>query len=337
MRAFALLLLLLFPIAATAQAPTGGTLAAVRARGVVVCGASGATPGFGLFDKQGVLVGLDADTCRAIAAAVFGDPTKVRFEVLNSGQRLTALATGQVDVTIETLTWSQTREAANGVEFAGVNFYDGQGFLVHKDAIKSAAELNGAAICVTAGSTSELNLADWARHNHIDYKPVVFDAGDQARQAYDNGRCDSYSTDSSQLAAARTVLKDPAASIVLGERISKEPLGPAVRKGDDQWLDVVKWTLFALVDAEELGITKANEDAMLGSDVPAIRRMLGVEGDHGRMMGLDNKWAYNAIKAVGNYGEMYDRHFGPDSSISLPRKINSLWNDGGIMYAPPVR
>ena len=337
MRALATLVLLLCPTLVAAQAPAGATLAAVRARGTLVCSASGATPGFGLFDKQGVLNGLDADTCRAIATAVLGDPSKVRFEVLNSGQRLTALATGQVDVTVQTLTWSQTREAANGLEFTGVNFYDGQSFLVHKDAIKAATDLNGASICVTSGSTSELNLADWARHNHIDYRPVVFDAGEQARQAYDNGRCDSYSTDSSQLAAARTILKDPAASIVLGERISKEPLGPAVRKGDDQWLDIVKWTLFALINAEELGITKANVDDMLGSDVPAIRRLLGVEGEHGRQMGLDNRWAYNVIKALGNYGEIYDRNFGPNSSISLPRKINSLWNDGGIMYAPPVR
>lgn len=337
MRALASLLLLLLPVMAQAQAPAGATLAAVRARGVLVCSASGATPGFGLFDKQGILIGLDADTCRAIATAVFGDPGKIRFEVLNSGQRLTALATGQVDVTVETLTWSQTREAANGLEFTAVNFYDGQSFLVHKGAIKTAADLNGASICVTAGSTSELNLADWARHNHIDYRPVVFDATDQARLAYDSGRCDCYSTDSSQLAAARTILQDPAASVVLGERISKEPLGPAVRKGDDQWLDIVKWTVFALINAEELGVTRANVDDMLKSDVPAIRRLLGVEGEHGRMMGLDNRWAYNVIKAVGNYGEIYDRHFGPNSAIFLPRKINALWNAGGIMYAPPVR
>ncbi len=337
MRLLAAALLSLLPAAAMAQAPAGATLAAVRSRGVLVCSASGATPGFGIFDKQGVLVGLDADTCRAIAAAVFGDPSKVRFEVLNGGQRLTALATGQVDVTVQTLTWSQTREAANGLEFTAVNFYDGQSFLVHQEAIKKASDLNGATICVTSGSTSELNLADWARHNHIEYRPVVFEATDQARLAYDAGRCDSYSTDSSQLAAARTILHDPADSTVLGERISKEPLGPAVRKGDDQWLDIVKWTLFAMINAEELGVTKANVDDMLGSDVPAVRRLLGVEGDHGRMMGLDNRWAYNVIKALGNYGEMYDRNFGPSTAINLPRKINSLWNAGGIMYAPPVR
>ncbi len=335
--AFLLLLPLASPFTARAQAPAGPTLAAVKARDTLNCTTTGATPGFGLFDKRGVLVGLDADTCRAVAAAVLGDPAKVHFEVVTGGQRLTALATGQVDITVSTLTWSQTREAANGLEFAGVTFYDGQSFLVHGEAIHNAAELNGATICTTAGSTSELNLADWARHNHIDYRPVVFDTGDQARQGFDSGRCDSYSTDSSQLAAARTVLSHPQDTTVLGIRISKEPLGPAVRKGDDQWLDVVKWTVFALVNAEELGITQANVDDMLKSDTPAVRRLLGVEGDHGKMMGLDNRWAYNAIKAVGNYGEMYDRHFGPKTAINLPRKINSLWSDGGIMYAPPVR
>ena len=332
-----LLALMLLPVAALAQSPAGPTLATVKARGVLNCTTSGATPGFGLFDKQGVLVGLDADTCRAVAAAVLGDATKVRFEVLNSGQRLTALATGQVDLTVQTLTWSQTREAANGLEFTAVTFYDGQSFLVHAEAIKTAAELSGASICTTSGSTSELNLADWARRNHIDYRPVVFETGDQARMAYDSGRCDSYSTDSSQLAAIRTTLHDPAESRVLAERISKEPLGPAVRKGDDQWLDIVKWTVFAMINAEELGVTKANVDEMLKSDVPAVRRLLGVEGDHGRLMGLDNRWAYNVIKQVGNYGEMYDRNFGPSTAINLPRKINNLWNAGGIMYAPPVR
>ncbi len=330
------LLFALLPFAALAQAPAGPTLAAVRARGILNCPTSGATPGFGLFDKQGNLVGLDADTCRAVAAAVLGDPAKVRFEVVSSGQRLTALATGQVDLTVMTLTWSQTREAANGLEFAAVTFYDGQSFLVHT-AVHTAADLEGAAICTTAGSTSELNLADWARRNHIDYHPVVFETGDQARLGYESGRCDSYSTDSSQLAAVRTIISNPQDSTVLGIRISKEPLGPAVRKGDDQWLDIVKWTVFALINAEELGITQANVDDMLKSDVPAVRRLLGVEGDHGAMMGLDNRWAYNAIKAVGNYGEMYDRNFGPKTTINLPRKINSLWSDGGIMYAPPVR
>ena len=330
-------LLLLFPVAAAAQAPAGPTLAAVKARGMLNCPTSGASPGFGLFDKQGKLLGLDADTCRAVAAAVLGDPAKVRFEVVTSGQRLTRLGDGQVDMTVQTLTWTQTREAANGLEFAAVTFYDGQSFLVRNEAIHTAADLNGATICTTAGSTSELNLADWARHSHTDYRPVVFETGDQARLGYESGRCDSYSTDSSQLAAVRTIISNPQDSTVLGIRISKEPLGPAVRKGDDQWLDIVKWTVFALINAEELGVTQANVDDMLKSDVPSVRRLLGVEGDHGKMMGLDNRWAYNAIKAVGNYGEVYDRHFGPGTQINLPRKINSLWSDGGIMYAPPIR
>ena len=320
-----------------AQAPAGPTLAAVKARGAVVCSTAGTTPGFGLYDKTGVLVGLDADTCRAVAAAVFGDPAKARFEVLISAQRLVALATGQVDLTVQQLSWTLTREAANGLEFAGVNFYDGQAFLVRKGVVKAAADLNGASLCITAGSTAEITLSDWARRNHIEYRPIVFESSDQAIRAFDAGRCDGYSTDSSLLAAARTILKDPDSTVILGERISKEPLGPAVRKGDDQWLDIVKWTVFALLNAEELGVTKANVDEMLNSDAPAVRRLLGVEGELGPQMGLDRRWAYNIIKALGNYGELYEKHFGPNTPIDLPRKINSLWNAGGIMFAPPMR
>ncbi len=336
-RVSCLLAVLMTSLPAAAQAPAGPTLSAVRGRGVVTCSTSGTTPGFGLFDKAGVLVGLDADSCRAVAGAVFGDPTKVRFELLNSGQRLVALATGQVDITVQQLTWTLSREAANGVEFAAVNFYDGQTFMVRKGASKTLTDLNGASICITAGSTAETTLSDWARRNHINYEPIVFENSEQAMAAFDSGRCDSYSTDSSLLAAVRTILKDPESAVVLGERISKEPLGLAVRKGDDQWLDIVKWTMFALLNAEELGITKDNVDEMLTSDVPSVRRFLGVEGDMGRAMGLDNRWAYNVIKGVGNYGELYDKHFGPNTPINLPRKINSLWNAGGIMFAPPMR
>ncbi len=328
----------LLPAAAWAQAPAGPTLASVRSRGVLQCSASVGTPGFGMFDRQGIFQGLDADTCRAVAAVVFGDATKVKFNVLNGAQRVTALQTGQVDVTIETLTWSQSREASAGLQFTTENFYDGQSFLVRKSSnITDANQLAGAAICVVSGSTSELNLQDWARHNKIDYRPVVYAAQDETRTAYENGRCDAITTDSSQLAAIRSILTHPEDSTVLGIRISKEPLGPAVRKGDDQWFDIVRWTVFALINAEELGITQANVDAMTQSDIPAVRRLLGTEGDYGHFMGVDNKWAYNAIKAVGNYGEIYNRHFGPGTQIDLPRKINNLWDQGGIMYAPPVR
>ena len=330
----ALLLMLAVATPALAQAPAGPTLAAVKARGVLECTASLGTVGFGLYDKQGMFQGMDADSCRAIAAAVFGEP-KVRFNPVSSPQRLAVLQTGQVDVTITTLTWTNSREAANGLEFAYVNFYDGQSFLVRKALnVTDSRQLKDASICVTQGSTSELNLADWSRSTGTKVSVVNFERNTDTLAAYEAGRCDSYSTDASQLAAQKTSLKVPDDHIVLAERISKEPLGAAVRKGDDQWLDIVKWVGFALITAEELGVTKANVDEMLDSKVPAVQRLLGTSGDHGKLMGLDNKWAYNAIKAVGNYGEIYDRHFGP---IGLPRGVNNLWTKGGLMYAPPIR
>ncbi len=325
------------PIVATpvfAQASAGPTLSQVRARGILECSASLGTTGFGIYDRQGVFQGLDADSCRAVAAAVLGEP-KVRFNALSTPQRLTALQTGQVDVVLQTLTWSQSREAANGLEFAAINFYDGQSFLVRKSTnAKTGKDLAGAAICTTQGSTSELNLADWSRSTGTAIRPVIFERNIDGLAAYEAGRCDSYSTDASQLAANRTALQKPDDHMVLPDRISKEPLGAAVRKGDDQWLDIVKWTMFALVAAEELGVTQANLEEMLKSPNPAIQRLLGVAGDHGKLMGIDNRWAYYAIKAVGNYGEMYDRHFGP---IGLPRGPNNLWTNGGLMYAPPIR
>ena len=339
MRALLLAALLLaalvaLPAVAVAQAPAGPTLTAVRARGMLECTASLGTVGFGLYDRQGVFQGLDADTCRAIAAAVFGEP-KVRFTPVSSPQRLTVLQTGQVDVTITTLTWSQSREAANGLVFPYINFYDGQSFMVRKSANAHVAkELSGAAICVTQGSTSELNVADWSRSTGTPIRPVVFERAPDAMAAYEAGRCDAYSTDSSQLAANRTALQVPDDHIVLPDRISKEPLGPAVRKGDEQWVEIVKWVGYALITAEELGVTKANVDEMLKSTNPPVQRLLGTAGDHGKLMGLDNRWAYWAIKAVGNYGEIYDRHFGP---VGLPRGVNNLWSKGGLMYAPPIR
>lgn len=331
---FATLAVLAQPGAAGAQAPAGVTLAQVRTRGILDCSASLGTAGFGTYDRQGVFQGLDADTCRAIAAAVLSEP-KVRFTALSTPQRLTALQTGQVDVVVQTLTWSQSREAAGGLEFAGINFYDGQSFLVRTaTGAKSGQDLAGATICTTQGSTSELNLADWSRSSGTPIRPVVFERNVDALAAYEAGRCDSYSTDSSQLAGNRTTLQNPDDHVVLPDRISKEPLGPAVRKGDEQWFDIVRWTLFALITAEELGVTRANLDEMLKSPSPAVQRLLGVSGDHGKLMGLDNRWAYWAIKAVGNYGEVYDHHFGP---IGLARGPNALWTKGGLMYAPPIR
>ncbi|WP_424812404.1 amino acid ABC transporter substrate-binding protein [Roseococcus sp. YIM B11640] len=330
--------LLLLPGAAMAQVQAGPTLTAVRAKGTVDCAVSPGTPGFGAPDSQGVYRGLDPDTCRAVAAAVFGDASRTRFVPVAGGQRPTSVQTGAVDIVTSTFTWSHSRDTANALNFAAINFYDGQSFLVRRSAnITSSRDLAGAAICTTAGSTSELNVADWARANNLQYRPVVFERADEARNAYASGRCDAYSTDASQLAAIRSALANPADHIVLEERISKEPLGLAVRHGDDQWLDIVRWSFYALVEAEELGITQANVDEMLNSQLPAVRRLLGTSGEHGPMMGLDRRWAYNIIKALGNYGEIYERNLGPNTPIGLQRGVNNLWNRGGLMYVPPIR
>lgn len=340
-KGFALVLGLLTATAtAEAQTPAqpGPTLAAVRARGALVCGAHPGAPGFGMMDSQGIYRGLDADTCRAIAAATLGDATKIRWTVLSSQARLTALQSGQIDVLARTTTWTQSRDTANGLNFTAVNFFDGQGFLVRRaSGVQRARDLDGASICVTTGTTNELNLADWARANNLRIRPVVFEQNDETRIAYERGRCDAFSTDASQLAGIRTALPQPAEHVVLPDIISKEPLAPAVRHGDDQWFDIVRWTVFALIEAEELGVTQGNVDSMLESPNPAIRRLLGVSGDHGPLMGLDRRWAYNIVKAVGNYGEVFERNLGRGSPIGLPRGVNDLWTRGGLMYAMPVR
>lgn len=319
--------------------PPGPTLAAVRQKGGLDCGAHPGAPGFGAMDSQGVYRGLDADICRAVAAAIFeGDGNKVRWIVLNSQARIPALQSGQVDLLARTLTWSHGRDTASGIVFTTTNFYDGQGFLVRKSAnVARAKDLDGASICVTSGTTNELNLSDWARMAKITIRPVVFENNNETRTAYISGRCDAFSTDASQLAGIRTALPDPDAHIILPDIISKEPLAPAIRKGDPQWFDIVRWTFFALLIAEEFGITQANVDQMLTSDNPEIRRLLGRAGDHGHFMGLDNRWAYWAIKAVGNYGEIFERNVGQGSQLKLPRGVNALWTNGGLMYAPPIR
>jgi general L-amino acid transport system substrate-binding protein len=339
MRAAALLLGVAAPLAAHAQtAQPGPTLQAVRAKGQVDCGGHPGAPGFGVMDSRGIYRGLDADTCRAVAAAVFGDAAKARFTTVTSSTRLTALQAGQIDVLPRTTTWSHGRDASNGINFTAINFYDGQGFMVRKSLnISRAKELDGASICITTGTTTELNLADWARANNVTFRPVVFENNVETRHAYEAGRCDAFSTDASQLAGIRTALADPEQHIVLADIISKEPLAVAVRHGDDQWFDIVRWTIFALVEAEELGITAANAEEMLGSPRNEVRRLLGQVGDHGPMMGLDKRWAYNAIRAVGNYGEMYERNLGKGSPLGLPRGLNDLWTRGGLMYAPPIR
>ncbi len=323
---------------ALAQNTPGPTLSAILKKGYVECAVAPTTPGFSIVDSKGEFRGLDADTCRAVAAAVFGDAGKARFIPTNGAQRLPVLQAGQVDLVVEVLTQTQTREAANGLLFTGVNFYDGQGFLVRKSSgVKRAKDLDGASICVASGSTSELNLADWSHANGMKINPVVFERVDEGREAYNKGRCDAYSTDASQLASIATLMHDPDNQMVLPDIISKEPLGPAVRQGDDQWYLIVKWTLNALIEAEEQGITQANVEEKLTSTSAPVKRLLGLTGDFGKFIALDNRWAYNAIRAVGNYGEMFERNLGQGSPLKLPRGKNDLWSRGGLMYSAPIR
>jgi general L-amino acid transport system substrate-binding protein len=333
-----LLLSLAVPALAQSVAQPGPTLTAVRARGTVLCGGHPGAPGLGVMDSRGVYTGLDADTCRAVAAAVLGDAGTARWSILNSASRMTALQSGQIDLLPRSTTWTQSRDTANGLNFTAVNFYDGQGFLVRRSlGVTRGVELDGASFCVTSGTTSELNLADWARSNNIRVRPVVFEQNDETRIAYQSNRCDVFTTDASQLAGARSAMQNPRDHVILPDRISKEPLAVAVRQGDDQWFDIVRWTIYALIEAEELGITQANLEQMLSSPRPDVRRLLGVTGDHGPFMGLDRRWAYNAIKAVGNYGEIFARHLGENTPIGLDRGQNDLWTRGGLMYAPPIR
>jgi general L-amino acid transport system substrate-binding protein len=320
-------------------AAAGPTFDAVKARGHVTCGVNTGVAGFSAPDARGVYQGLDAEFCRAIAAAVFGDATKVRFVPTTYQTRFVALQSGEVDVLARNVTQTLTRDTALGFNMAGVNFYDGQGFMVPKRAnVAAARQLDGATVCTQPGTTSELNLADFARANGLRLAAVLIERPDEFVAAYRAGRCDAMTQDASQLASYRaTALPDPDEHVLLPERISKEPLGPMVRHGDDQWLDIVRWTVFALVEAEELGVTQANAEAMLSSPNPAIRRLLGASGDHGPLMGLDRRWAYNAVRAVGNYGEIFERNLGEGSPVKLPRGLNDLWTRGGLMYAPPIR
>ncbi|MDJ0983200.1 MAG: amino acid ABC transporter substrate-binding protein [Kiloniellales bacterium] len=319
-------------------AASAGTLDDVRGKGSVQCGVSQGLPGFSNPDTAGNWTGLDVDVCRGVAAAIFGDASKVKYTPLSAKERFTALQSGEVDVLSRNTTWTLVRDTSLGLDFVGVNYYDGQGFMVRSDlGIKSAKELAGASVCVNIGTTTELNMADFFRSNNMDYKPVVFEKADEVVAAYDAGRCDVYTTDASGLAAQRIKLKDPNAHVILPEIISKEPLGPVVRHGDNNWGDVVRWTLFAMVEAEELGVTSANVDEMKSSSNPNIKRLLGAEGEMGKSLGLPNEWAYNVIKQVGNYGESYDRNVGPNTALKLERGLNALWKDGGLQYPMPVR
>ncbi len=325
-------------IAISGVAQAGKTLDAIMASGVIKCGVSQGLPGFSNPDDKGKWAGLDVDYCRALAAAVLGDSKKVKYVPLSAKVRFTALQSGEVDVLSRNTTWTHTRDTALGLDFVGVLYYDGQGFMVPKKlGIKTAKKLSGAAVCTNTGTTTELNVADYFRANGMKYKVVAFEKADEVVAAYDSGRCDVYTTDRSGLAAQRTKLKNPGAHMVLPEIISKEPLGPVVRHGDNQWGDVARWTLNVLIIAEELGITSKNVDEMKGSKNPEIRRLLGIEGDTGKKLGLGKEWAYNIVKQVGNYAEIYAANVGPKTPLKLSRGLNRLWNKGGILYAPPMR
>jgi general L-amino acid transport system substrate-binding protein len=315
------------------------TLAAVRQRGQLTCGTSTGTAGFSAPDAQGVWRGFDVDVCRAVAAAVLGDGMQVRIAPLSPPQRFTALQSGEVDILSRQTTWTLQRDAGQGMNFTAVVYYDGQGFMVPRRlGVTRARELNGATVCLTAGTTAETNLNDFARTNTVSFRPVTFENNDASRQAYFAGRCDAYATDVSALAAVRaSMASNPEDHVILPDIVSKEPLTPAVRHGDDQWFDIVRFVIFALIEAEERGVTQANIEQMLQSENPDVRRLLGVTAGNGRALGLDERWAYNAIKAVGNYGEMFERNLGRGSQLRLERGPNALWTQGGLMYAIPLR
>ncbi len=324
---------------AAPAAHAGKTLDAVRQHGRVVCGVSTGLPGFSAVDSKGNWVGLDTDVCRALAAAVLGDAGKVKWTPLNSQQRFTPLQAGEIDVLSRNTTWTLTRDASMGLHFAAVTYYDGQGFMVAKKSkVTNVKQLKGAEICVQSGTTTEKNLTDYFRAQGMKAKPVVFESYEASLKAFFSGRCQAYTTDVSSLAAIRDKeVKNPDDYAILPELISKEPLGPAVRRGDDEWFAIVKWVVYALIEAEELGVTQANAENLKRSPNPAVQRLLGGAEDMGRLLGLDKEWAYRAIRAVGNYGEIFDRNLGANSPLKLPRGSNQLWTKGGLMYAPPIR
>ena len=325
-------------MAVGATAASAATLDDVKAKGAVQCGVSQGLPGFSNPDDQGNWTGLDVDFCYAVSAAIFGDKSGAKFSPLSAKERFTALQSGEIDVLPRNTTWTMTRDTALGLNFAGVNYYDGQGFMIRKAlGVSSALELSGASVCTNTGTTTELNVTDYFRSNNMELELVQFEKADEVVQAYDSGRCDVYTTDASGLYAQRLKLTNADDHIVLPEIISKEPLGPVVRQGDDQWFNLNKWVLFAMINAEELGVTQANVDEMKESTNPSIRRLLGVEGSFGENLGLSNDWAYNIIKTVGNYGESFDRNVGPDTPLGIARGVNALWSKGGLMYAPPIR
>ena len=321
------------------NAHAGKTLDTIKQRGHIVCGVNPSLPGFSAADTQGIWTGLDVDVCRAVAASLLSDASKIKWVPLNASQRFTALQSGEIDVLSRNTTWTLTRDASLGLEFTGVTYYDGQGFMVTKKSkITSAKQLKGATVCVQSGTTTEKNLTDFSKAAGLNIKPVVFETQEATNKAYFAGRCQAYTTDASGLASVRNKeANNPDDHVILPDIISKEPLGPAVRRGDDEWFSIVKWVVFALIEAEEYGITQANVDQMKTSTDPVVMRILGTSEDTGKLLGLDKEWAYRAVKATGNYGEMFERNVGPKSALKLPRGLNNLWSKGGIMYAPPIR
>jgi general L-amino acid transport system substrate-binding protein len=325
---------------AAGDAQAGATFDNVKQKGFVQCGVNvSGLPGFATVDAQNNWSGLDVDLCKAVAAAVFGDPTKVKYTPLNAKERFTALQSGEIDVLSRNTTWTSSRDSALGLDFAGVNYYDGQGFMAKKElGVNSALELDGASVCVQAGTTTELNLADYFRANNMQYNPVVFENNDEVNKAYEAGRCDALTTDQSGLYATRVKLANADEHVILPEVISKEPLGPAVRQGDDEWADVVRWTLYAMIQAEEFGITSQNVEQVKGETKnPDIQRFLGVIEEKGKELGLPNDFTVQIISQVGNYGESFARNLGPDTPLKIERGLNALWTNGGLMYSMPFR
>jgi general L-amino acid transport system substrate-binding protein len=338
MKRVVIALLVASAAAVFAMPAPAATLDDVKARGMLNCGSNGQLPGFGMPDAQGVWTGLDVDLCRAIAAAIFNDPTKVKFVPLSAKDRFTALQSGDVDVLVRNTTWTLSRDTQLGLNATGVNYYDGQGFIIRKSLkVNSALELNDAAVCVQQGTTTELNLTDYFRANKMRLKTVTFATLDEALKAYDTGRCDAFTADASALYSVRLKLAKPDDQVVLPEIISKEPLGPFVRQGDDQWFDIVRWVLFAMFNAEEMNVTKSNIDEQAKSPNPEIKRLLGSEGNFGEQLGLTKEWAYRIVKLVGNYGEVFERNVGQGSPLKIARGLNALWTKGGIQYGMPVR
>jgi general L-amino acid transport system substrate-binding protein len=332
------LLLIAGLMAACAMPAAAGTLETVRSRGEMICGVSPGVAGFSVPDEAGRWGGFDVDICRAVAAAVFGDAGKVRYTPLSPKDRFVSLQSSEIDMLSRQATWTLSRDTQMGLRYVGIGYYDGQGFMVRKSLnIKSAKELNGASVCVPTGTTTELNIADYFRANNMEYEGVAFEAGDQVAKAFESGRCDVFSNDVSALSAYRLKLVNPTEYVILPELISKEPLGPVVRQGDETWSSIVRWSLYAMLVAEELGVTAANAEEQKKTGSPEVQRLLGTTGNLGESMGLKPDWALQIVKQVGNYGEVYERNVGAGSKLGIERGLNKLWTKGGLQYAPPVR